>query len=87
MVRRARKSRGRKFSDQLRGARDASGLKQEQLAMRAGISVGHYSKLERGVHAPSLEHLRAIAVALGITLDLLVNGDHVRQGSDAPGAL
>lgn len=39
---------GGTFSERLRAARKASGLRQEEVAKRAGMSQGAYSELERG---------------------------------------
>jgi transcriptional regulator with XRE-family HTH domain len=54
----------------LRGARS-----QEELAHAAGISTSTLSRLERGLHQPSLPTLRKIAVALGVSLADLIDAD------------
>ncbi len=41
---------------------------QESLAFKAGISTSTLSRIERGIHAPSLSTLGRIAEALGVTL-------------------
>jgi transcriptional regulator with XRE-family HTH domain len=44
---------------------------QEALAHRAGITVGHLSKIERGQANPTWETLEAIAVALDLAVSRL----------------
>jgi transcriptional regulator with XRE-family HTH domain len=52
--------------------RTAAGLKQKDLASRAGIKSAHYlSLIEAGKKEPSLNLLRAIAKALDVPLSLL----------------
>jgi transcriptional regulator with XRE-family HTH domain len=43
-------------------------MTQEALAHGAGITVGHLSKIERGLANPSWGTVEAIAKALGVTL-------------------
>ena len=52
--------------------REASGLTQEELASRSGISIKHISVLERGLKAPKLETLVNIANALHVSSDMLL---------------
>lgn len=52
----------------LRGERS-----QEDLAHEAGISTSTLSRLERGLHQPSLPTLRKLAVALGVSLADLID--------------
>ena len=52
----------------LRGKRS-----QEDLAHEAGISTSTLSRLERGLHQPSLSTLRKIATALGVSLVDLID--------------
>ena len=47
-------------------------LTQEQLAQRAGISTPYISQLESGKRVGTATALRAIATALGITVDELL---------------
>jgi transcriptional regulator with XRE-family HTH domain len=46
-------------------------LTQEALAHKAGITVGHLSKIERGHANPTWLTLQAIAAALGISTSRL----------------
>jgi len=50
---------------ELRGKRE---LTQEALAHKAGITVGHLSKIERGHANPTWETLEAIAAALEVSI-------------------
>lgn len=43
-------------------------MTQEALAHGAGITVGHLSKIERGLANPSWGTVEAIAKALGLTM-------------------
>ena len=46
-------------------------LTQEELAGRAGIDLGHLSRIEAGKYAVTLETVEAIAKALGMTVDII----------------
>ena len=51
--------------EQIRAARAMLGLKQQELAAKAGISIGTLNNVERGVQAdPKLSTLRSIRQAL-----------------------
>ena len=55
------------FGDLLRRHRQVSGLTQEELAARTGLSVRGLSDLERGVRAiPRRDTLRLLIEALGL---------------------
>ena len=55
------------FASVLRGLREASGLSQEELAERAGLSSHAVSALERGTRTRPYPHtVRALADALGV---------------------
>ena len=56
---------------QIRTARELRGLTQEKLAERAGINNSFLSQVERGLKAPSLKTLHAIATELEVGLDQL----------------
>jgi len=56
---------------QIRAAREIRGLTQEKLAERAGINNSFLSQVERGLKAPSLKTLHAIATELEVGLDQL----------------
>jgi transcriptional regulator with XRE-family HTH domain len=50
----------------LKRLRKAAGITQEQLAHKAGLSLGYTQRLEAGRHDPPVSTLRAIAKALGV---------------------
>lgn len=51
---------------QLSIARRRSNLTQAEVAKRAGTTVNHYAKIERGEVVPSLRTLEKIVKALGV---------------------
>ena len=53
-------------------ARKAKNLTQEELAAKADISAAHISVLERGVKLPNLDAFIAIANALDVSADYLL---------------
>lgn len=55
-------------------ARKELNLTQEDIAEKLGVSVKHYSGIERGVAGISLETLVNISNILNISLDYLVKG-------------
>jgi len=60
------------FAANVRAARLAAGVSQEELAFRAGIDRTYASQIERAIANPSLGITCAVADALGCTLiDLL----------------
>lgn len=63
------------FATRLAGARKTAGLTQQVLADRVGIHVSQLRRYEAGTNQPTLDVLRAIAVALSVTTDSLVFGD------------
>lgn len=65
------------FGRHLRALRIAKGLSQEELVKRAGISRPTLTKAEHG-RRPHHLFLKAIADALGVTVDDLLNSQGVR---------
>ena len=55
----------------IRENRKSKGWSQEELGLRAGVSVNHVSKLERGLASPKLETVVKLCTALHISLDYL----------------
>ena len=67
------------LAENVRSARLAAGISQEELAFRAGIDRTYASQIERAIANPSLGITCAVADALGCTLiDLLT----ARGGED-----
>lgn len=67
-----RKLVGRNFAR----LRSASGLTQEQVAERAGVSQQYISDLERGKRNPSVETLLKISEVFRVSHMELVKPDH-----------
>lgn len=66
------------FGDELRKARQAVAMSQEQLGFSANIHRTYVSLLERNLKSPTLEVLFRICDALGVSAGELVS--RVEQG-------
>lgn len=76
--------KGLALSDELRRLRLKAGLSQEQLAYKAGVTVGVVTKLERGsVDDPQWSTIRKIARILGANLNELATATD-EPSEDAP---
>jgi ribosome-binding protein aMBF1 (putative translation factor) len=62
------------LGERIRGAREALGESQLNLAAAAGISQGYLSQLERDEREPTLSIAARLATALDISLDELAAG-------------
>lgn len=60
------------FAGRLVMARKSQSLTQQQLAERSGAHVTHIRRYEAGTNQPTLDVLRALAVALAVSADELV---------------
>jgi transcriptional regulator with XRE-family HTH domain len=67
------------FGSALRRARERGGLSQEDLAHRAGVSVGYLSQLENGRRNPSLLLVLALCGALDTELTEMLSEVVVRR--------
>ncbi len=56
----------------IRAQRDFARLSLRELAQLTGLSNAYLSQVERGLHAPSIRVLRAIALGLGLSPDELL---------------
>ncbi|MFF8716142.1 helix-turn-helix domain-containing protein [Streptomyces sp. NPDC015184] len=65
-------ARRRAIGDQIRAARLWANLSQEEVALRAGITLGPYNRIEQGHSSPLLDTLIRIADAIGVPLADLV---------------
>lgn len=66
----------------VRLARQAAGISQEELAERAGIDLSYGSRIERGKANPSVELLAKLGRALGVTAASLLTdrtGEHPKR--------
>jgi transcriptional regulator with XRE-family HTH domain len=55
----------------LRRLRHQSGLTQEALAFRSGVTIATLSRIERDLVDPAWSKIRAVATALGMSLEEL----------------
>jgi transcriptional regulator with XRE-family HTH domain len=55
----------------LKGLREGRGLTQVELAEKAGVPVGSLRNYEQGHRTPLLDQAAKLALALGISLDVL----------------
>ncbi|MCX5431845.1 helix-turn-helix domain-containing protein [Streptomyces sp. NBC_00062] len=65
-------ARRRAIGDQIRAARLWANLSQEEVALRAGITLGPYNRIEQGHAAARIDTLIRIADAIGVPLADLV---------------
>ena len=73
------------LSERIYKFRRKSGLSQEQLAEKIGVSRQAISKWESGTSTPELEKLLALSDCFSITLDELVKDEAANQeASEAP---
>jgi transcriptional regulator with XRE-family HTH domain len=75
---------GMQLGDRIRVLRELKGLTQKELGDRSGgITGGHIHKIEAGsVNNLKLDTIRAIADALGTTIDPLVYGDGIAKQAE-----
>lgn len=62
------------FGIQLKSARHARGMTQEELANRTDMHASNVGRMERGEANPSLSTMARLAAALGIDLGQLLSG-------------
>lgn len=62
------------FTTNLKAARGAADMTQEQLANEAGIGQAHLSRIENGRHDPSIRMVAKIASALKVSVADLMKG-------------
>ncbi len=72
------------FSDNLVALRKLNKLTQEELAEKVGVSRQSLSKWETGESSPDIEKSAALAEALNVSLDELVNYSPQTQGLPIP---
>jgi transcriptional regulator with XRE-family HTH domain len=71
----------------IRAQRVAAGLSLRDLAERTDVSNAYLSQVERGMHEPSLSVLRAVARALGVSLDALLARAGMLEDTPAEGTV
>jgi DNA-binding XRE family transcriptional regulator len=67
------------LAGQLLALRLDTGLTQQQLAERSGISQADISRYERGLGNPTRTTIEALAAVLGAHLELVRNGKQAQQ--------
>ncbi|WP_309132965.1 helix-turn-helix transcriptional regulator [Brevibacterium sp.] len=67
----------RTFAQRLQRLRHRTGLPQEQVAFRSGLSVSTYSQLERGRMGINIKRLPELAIALDCEIVDLFADHHV----------
>ncbi len=72
------------FGHVLRAAREAAGLSQQTLALRAEIDRTYPSLLERGLRSPSLGTLLNLAPVLGVAPEALVKRTEAQLLASGP---
>jgi transcriptional regulator with XRE-family HTH domain len=70
------------FADRLSALRKTKGLTQQQLAERVGLHQSQIHRYESGSSEPSMDALRRLALALGVTTDQLVFEEGEREVAD-----
>src|SRR5271166_4759437 len=63
-----------RFGESLKRFRESAGLSQSALAEKAGLSIRSIQNWEQGHRVPWATALPALAKALGISTDMLLNG-------------
>lgn len=63
----------RAFAVRLRQLRMERGLSQLQLAQRAHVNVNYVGRLERATAAPGIDLVGRLALALDVSIDMLLN--------------
>ena len=72
-----------KFPERLAALRKARALTQQALADQVGIAVLQVHRYESGTSQPTLDVIRRLAIALGVSSDMLVFDETERGPSDA----
>ena len=65
----------KQLGDRIRNLRLSSGMNQEELAFKSGISAAHLGQIERGLQSPTISTIQKIAKALNVTLPILFSFD------------
>ena len=71
------------FPERLAALRKERSLTQQALASQVGIAVLQIHRYENGASQPTLDVIRRLAIALGVSADMLVFDEQERGPSDA----
>ena len=69
-------------AQRVREVRERQGLRQEDLAAKAGIARPNIARLEKGVHIPTLSTLQKVAVALNVDINALTASPAATSGDN-----
>jgi DNA-binding XRE family transcriptional regulator len=69
------------FHERLRELRHAKGWTQEELGRAADLSVFAITKLERGLTAPSWATVKALAKALGVSVQVFEDDEDISKSA------
>jgi transcriptional regulator with XRE-family HTH domain len=61
------------FKENLRRLREQAGLTQTEMAKKAGVPFRSYQNWELGSREPRVQALSALAAALGVSMDKLID--------------
>lgn len=67
----------KQFGKRLQQVRGTTGLTQEELAEKVGLTIESISNMERGIHGPSFDNLEKIILALNVPAKSLFEFDGV----------
>lgn len=65
----------KQFGKRLQQVRCTTGMTQEELAEKVGLTIESISNMERGIHGPSFDNLEKIVIALNIPAKILFEFD------------
>ena len=71
------------FPEHLVSLRKQKGMTQQQLAERVGVHVQQLKRYEGGISQPTLDVIRNMAMALGVSSDMLLFGKDERGPDEA----
>ena len=74
------------FGANLAHCRNATGLSQEEVGIRADLHRTEISQLERGLRTPRIDTLVKLAAVLGVTPETLLAGIVWRPAEIQPGS-
>jgi transcriptional regulator with XRE-family HTH domain len=72
------------FGRRVRAARILHGATLQECATQAGISYSNLSMIERGKRSMYVEHLPALAQALGVSVQYLLGEEDQESGPEPP---
>lgn len=71
-----------KIGKEIRQAREAMQMSQEELAAKIPMTQSSLSRIERGLQDPSMHQIKRIAIVLNLSLDDLFELENVPSSKD-----